>query len=62
PASNPRLAAVVLLDEPSAGKYYGGEVAAPVFAAVMSGSLRLLGVPPDDLTDVAQPTTAQVRP
>jgi len=62
PASNPRLAAVVLLDEPSAGKYYGGEVAAPVFAAVMSGSLRLLGVPPDDLTDVTPSTTAQVRP
>jgi cell division protein FtsI (penicillin-binding protein 3) len=48
PVSNPRLAAVVVIDEPSAGKYYGGDVAAPVFAAVLGGALRLLGVPPDD--------------
>ena len=47
PVSNPRLAAVVVIDEPSAGKYYGGDVAAPVFAAVLGGALRLLGVPPD---------------
>ena len=47
PVSNPRLAAVIVIDEPSAGKYYGGEVAAPVYAAVLGGALRLLGVPPD---------------
>jgi cell division protein FtsI (penicillin-binding protein 3) len=47
PATHPRLAAVVVIDEPSAGKYYGGEVSAPVFSAVMGGALRLLGVPPD---------------
>ncbi len=47
PASHPRLAAVVVIDEPSAGRYYGGEVSAPVFAAVMGGALRLLGVSPD---------------
>ena len=47
PASNPRLVVAVMIDEPSAGKYYGGEVAAPVFAQVMAGSLRTLGVPPD---------------
>ncbi len=47
PVSNPRLAAVVVIDEPSAGKYYGGDVSAPVFSAVVGGSLRLLGVPPD---------------
>lgn len=49
PVSNPRLAAVVLIDEPSAGKHHGGEVAAPVFSAVLGGALRLLGVPPDNL-------------
>jgi cell division protein FtsI (penicillin-binding protein 3) len=49
PASNPRLAAVVVIDEPSGGLYYGGDVAAPVFADVMSESLRLLAVPPDAL-------------
>jgi len=49
PVSNPRFAAVVVIDEPSAGKYYGGDVAAPVFAAVVGGALRLTGVAPDDL-------------
>ncbi|NLO79326.1 MAG: penicillin-binding protein 2 [Xanthomonadaceae bacterium] len=49
PASKPRLAMVVVLDEPSAHSYYGGRVAAPVFSRVMSGALRLLNVPPDDL-------------
>ena len=50
PATHPRLAAVVVIDEPSAGKYYGGEVSAPVFSAVMGGALRLLGVSPDAAT------------
>jgi cell division protein FtsI (penicillin-binding protein 3) len=47
PASRPRLLAAVMIDEPSAGQYYGGAVAAPVFAAVMAGALRILDVPPD---------------
>ena len=47
PASNPRLAAVVVIDEPRAGLYYGGDVAAPVFAGVVGGALRLLAVAPD---------------
>lgn len=47
PASDPRLVVAVMIDEPSAGKYYGGEVAAPVFAQVMAGALRTLGVPQD---------------
>jgi len=47
PASNPRLATVVVIDEPSAGLYYGGDVAAPVFAGVVGGALRLLAVAPD---------------
>jgi cell division protein FtsI (penicillin-binding protein 3) len=49
PVSNPRLAVVVVIDEPSAGKHHGGDVSAPVFSAVLGGALRLLGVPPDDL-------------
>jgi cell division protein FtsI (penicillin-binding protein 3) len=48
PASEPRLAAVVMLDEPSAGVYYGGEVAGPVFSRVIGDALRILGIPPDD--------------
>ena len=49
PASAPRLVLVVMIDEPKMGKYYGGLVAAPVFARVMQGALRILAVPPDDL-------------
>jgi cell division protein FtsI (penicillin-binding protein 3) len=47
PASDPRLIVAVMIDEPTGKQYYGGEVAAPVFAEVMSGSLRTLGVPQD---------------
>jgi cell division protein FtsI (penicillin-binding protein 3) len=49
PASDPQLAAVVIIDEPTGDLYYGGEVAAPVFSSVMTESLRLLAVPPDAL-------------
>ena len=49
PASDPRFVMVVMVDEPSNGKYYGGQVAAPVFSKVMAGALRLMAVPPDDL-------------
>jgi cell division protein FtsI (penicillin-binding protein 3) len=49
PASDPRLAAIVVIDEPSGELYYGSDVAAPVFADVMAESLRLLAVPPDAL-------------
>jgi len=49
PASDPRLAAVVVIDEPTGELYYGSDVAAPVFADVMSESLRLLAIPPDAL-------------
>jgi len=49
PASTPRLATIVVIDEPGGDLYYGSDVAAPVFAAVMSESLRLLAVPPDAL-------------
>ena len=47
PATSPRLAAVVIVDEPGAGLFYGGDVAAPVFSAVIGGALRLLAVAPD---------------
>jgi len=47
PASAPRLVVAIMIDEPSAGQHYGGTVAAPVFAQVMQGALRLLGVPHD---------------
>ena len=49
PASAPRLVVVVMIDEPGAGKYYGGQVAGPVFSKVMAGALRLMNITPDDL-------------
>ncbi len=45
PVSNPRLVVAVMIDEPNAGQYYGGAVAAPVFSSVMGAALRMLGVP-----------------
>jgi cell division protein FtsI (penicillin-binding protein 3) len=61
PASNPRLAALVVVDEPSAGRFYGGDVAAPVFSEVMSGALRLLAIAPDDLQRVSPTTVVQAQ-
>ncbi len=49
PIDHPRLAIVVMIDEPSGGDYYGGKVAGPVFATIASESLRYLGVPGDTL-------------
>ncbi|GAB3059150.1 peptidoglycan D,D-transpeptidase FtsI family protein [Stenotrophomonas tumulicola] len=49
PATNPRFATVVVINDPQGGKYYGGLVSAPVFHNVMEGALRLMDVPPDDI-------------
>jgi cell division protein FtsI (penicillin-binding protein 3) len=65
PASHPKLATVVVIDEPSRDAHevgylaQGGTVAAPVFASVMSGALRLMDIPPDDLQNV--PAAALVQ-
>ena len=48
PVSRPRLAIAVVIQDPGGELYYGGQVAAPVFARVMGSALRLLNVPPDD--------------
>ena len=47
PVSNPRYVVAVMIDEPSGGIFYGGQVAAPVFSSVMSQTLRLMEVPYD---------------
>lgn len=52
PVSNPRMVVAVMIDEPSAGQYYGGAVAAPLFSQVMSGALRQLNVPHDALGNI----------
>jgi cell division protein FtsI (penicillin-binding protein 3) len=50
-----------VIDEPTGGAYYGGEVAAPVFSEVMSGALRLLAIPPDDLQRLPATTLVQAE-
>jgi cell division protein FtsI (penicillin-binding protein 3) len=47
PIDKPRIVVAVMIDEPSAGRYFGGDVAAPVFSATVQQSLRMLGVQPD---------------
>lgn len=59
PASNPRLIIAVMIDEPSAGQYYGGTVSAPVFQKVMQSALRMLDVAPDKPID-RQPLPTKV--
>jgi cell division protein FtsI (penicillin-binding protein 3) len=59
PASDPRLIVAVMIDEPAGKVYYGGDVAAPVFAQVMAGSLRALGVAPDAPQKPLQMAAAQ---
>lgn len=56
PVSHPRLIVAVMVDEPTNGSYYGGDVAAPVFASVTANALRALNVPPDSqVTDIIIP-------
>ncbi len=61
PASQPQLVTLVMIDEPGGKQYYGGLVAAPVFARVMQGALRTLQIPPDVL-GVAQHPVGNENP
>jgi cell division protein FtsI (penicillin-binding protein 3) len=61
PASRPRFVMVVVIDEPHGKSYYGGTVAAPVFARVMEAALRLYDVPPDDPEGVLLLAGAQAQ-
>ena len=63
PASVPRLIVAVMIDEPSTGVYYGGDVAAPVFSSVMGSALRMLGAAPDAPLDnvILPPDGAEVH-
>ena len=47
PVSEPRLVVAVMIDEPSGGAHYGGDVAGPAFSSITGGALRTMGVPPD---------------
>lgn len=52
PASNPRFALVVVINDPQAGSYYGGAVSAPVFGAIMGSTLRTMNIEPDALESI----------
>ncbi|MGQ7959393.1 peptidoglycan D,D-transpeptidase FtsI family protein [Pseudomonas sp. SP16.1] len=58
PAQDPRIAMVVVVDEPGKGAYYGGLISAPVFSRVMAGSLRLMNIAPDNLPAPEQKVAA----
>ncbi len=62
PAEDPRLVVLVLIDEPSAGKHYGGTVAGPVFAAIATESLRYLGVPATQPLSAEPPAEVAAAP
>jgi cell division protein FtsI (penicillin-binding protein 3) len=63
PISNPRIVVAVVIDEPTAGSHYGGDVAAPVFSSITGTALRSLGVPPDaamkELVQTLDPSLTQ---
>jgi cell division protein FtsI (penicillin-binding protein 3) len=64
PASRPRIIVAVMIDEPAAGQYYGGAVAAPVFSEVMAGALRMLAAAPDAPVDnvvLPAPGTLEIK-
>lgn len=60
PADNPRLVTVVIINDPRGGKYFGGDVAAPVFASVTADALRMLKIPPQ-LDDESAATSVAVK-
>jgi len=59
PASHPKLAAVVVIDEPSDSHFQAADIAAPVYSNILTGALRLMDVPPDDLQSVPATTLVQ---
>lgn len=59
PVSDPRIAIVIVVDEPTEGGYYGGLVAAPVFGKVAARALRLMNIAPDNLPPAEDIQTAQ---
>lgn len=58
PASRPRVVAVVVIDDPSANGYFGGQVAAPVFSRVVTGALRMIGAPMDGVPQATRTLVA----
>ena len=61
PLSDPQIVLVVMIDDPRGVDYYGGLVAAPVFSEVMSGALRYLQVPPDNIDNQFSPAEKPLK-
>ena len=61
PASHPKLATVIVIDDPGGNLYLAADVAAPVFSNIMSGALRLMDIPPDGLQNVPAATLVQAN-
>ena len=66
PAANPKVVVVVIITEPKGDEHYGGQVAAPVFAEIAAGAMRILNIPPDiqkhpALDSVPDQTTVQAE-
>jgi len=64
PVADPRIVVAVMVDEPSRGVFYGGEVAAPVFSQVVQQTLRMMNVQPDldvKAQIVGKPVAAEVE-
>ena len=61
PISEPRLVVAVMIDEPTGGAHYGGDVAGPAFSSIMGGALRTLGIPPDAPLPVAESNASKGR-
>jgi cell division protein FtsI (penicillin-binding protein 3) len=61
PISDPRLVVAVMIDEPTGGAHYGGDVAGPAFSQITGGALRTLGIPPDAPIQVADASAGKGR-
>lgn len=61
PASDPRFALVVLINEPKAGNYYGGEISAPLFSSIMGHTLKARNIKPDNLTEDTKSAVREMK-
>lgn len=59
PASNPRLAIIVVVNEPKGDEHYGGQVSAPVFSKIAAGAMRILDVAPDKFPQSSKEVSAR---
>lgn len=61
PASDPKFALVVLINEPKAGAYYGGAISAPLFSSIMTYTLKARNIKPDNLTEESKSAVREIK-